>query len=76
MTLAVAIHFVWGASVPLPPALAEGWSYIANPEDWLYAHSPQGSLYFVACIEGDYCLYHLQPSGGADVENPIPLPIA
>jgi hypothetical protein len=79
-------HFVFGVPHAMPPALTAGWAYVADPQEWLLVRDPVGHLYFVACVEGDYCLFprcvateargYLKPGDVfCDTESPVPLPI-
>jgi hypothetical protein len=78
--IGLLVDFVWGGSVPLPPPLAEGWRYEAKMDDWLLVHSPGGAKFFVACIEGDYCLYRRRRNAAGefyvDPDTVLPLPVA
>lgn len=80
MMPALAISFVWGGSVPLPPPLAEGWEYLVDPREWLIVRSPGGAKFYVACIEGDYSLYRRRRDASgefyADTASVLPLPVA
>lgn len=86
LTIISSPHFVWGGSEPLPPALAEGWEYIADPQEWLLVRDLRGNVYFVACVEGDYVLYPRRVALYArgmlkvgdfyvDLESPSALPV-
>lgn len=77
------VHFVWGASRPLPPALPEGWAFLTSETDWLYVRDPVGAIYYVGCMEGDYYLVPARagefgetPLVIADVAEALPWPVA